>query len=165
MLPPFWLMLQHQTVIKPPETPWLLHSSGITFDSERKGKLSVLHKVCFILDYNLLFSFLRMPVWLSPHMSTTSSTQGLITPALCCQLRNTHVLRPTSRPETGKIKRPSVPASQLRCLQQAWERHVLRSGQDAQEILMLILIVKLFFLKHAMLEHLNHNSTWKSNRK
>lgn len=58
MLPPFWLMLQHQTAIKTPGTPWLLHSSGITFDFERKGKLSVLHKVCFILDYNFLFSFL-----------------------------------------------------------------------------------------------------------
>lgn len=53
-------MLQHQTVTKPPETPWLLHSGGITFAFEIKGKLSALHKVHFTLDCNLLFSSLRI---------------------------------------------------------------------------------------------------------
>lgn len=83
----------------------------------------------------------------------------------------------TARPETGKSKRPSVPASQLRRLQQTWERHVLcavhvpRSNLlpmrpwDAQEILILILKLKPFFLKHIVLEHLNHNSSWKRNSK
>lgn len=106
-------------------------------------------------------------------MSTSPSTRGLITPALCWHLRNTQVLRPMSRPETGKSKQPSAPASQLRCLQQTGERHVLcpRSNLphvrpwDAQEILTLILKSKPFFLKHVTLEHFNHNSTCKSNSK
>lgn len=126
--------------------------------------------ISFSLSYEL-------QVWLSPCMSTTPSTWGLITPALCCQLRNTKVLGPTSRPKTGKNKQPSVPASQLRCLQQTWKRHVLCFGHvprsnlppmrswDAQDILILILKLKPFFLKRVMLEYLIHNSTCKSNSK
>lgn len=170
-------MLQHQTVTKPPETPWLLHSGGITFAFEIKGKLSALHKVRFTLDCNLLFSSLWIASSTSPRMSTTPPAWGLITPALCCLLRNTRVLGPVPRPETGKSEWPPVPAPQLQGLQQTRGRQVLCSGHvpwsdllpmmswDAHKILVLILKLKAFFLKHVMLERLNHDSTCKSNSK
>lgn len=100
-------------------------------------------------------------------MCTTPSTRGLITPPLSCQLRNTQVLRPPSRAEAGKSRQPFVPA----------ERCVLHSGNvllsnllpmkpwDAQQLLILILKLKPSFLKHVMLEHLDHDRACLSNSK